>query len=120
MYYFYTPSGLKYEARFNSRKNARLIFDFVFEIADNSFLNEGYELTHKHEVYAIMHSITQIFFHFSEQHPNTQGFILHALELDGLKKNKRLTVYNYFISRALPKSWNYTIEHNTISIYKIV
>lgn len=90
----------------------------MFGLADDSFLNDGYELTFKHEVYAIMNTITHILFHFNKQHPNTQAFIMHALEIDSHKKNKRLNVYEYFIIRALPSTWSYVIENNTIRIYK--
>ena len=82
---------------------------------------DGYPLTHRHEVYAIMNLLTRIFFHFLETHPHTQAFIMHAVASntsDTSVQSKRLKVYGHFINRSLPSNWHLKFESYQIWILK--
>ena len=60
LYYFNTPSGMRYEVRFGRRQDNILHASIVFGVVNDEFEGEEYVTTNRGEVYQVMNTISEI------------------------------------------------------------
>lgn len=116
LYYFNTPSGLRYEVRFGRRQDNILHASIVFGVINDEFEGEEYVTTNRGEVFQVMNTISEIIRDFMTQHPKVCIYEFNAVGRDGENETKagnaRMQLYRRYLPRIFDKSWRFKIEGN--------
>lgn len=121
VFYFNTPSGLRYEVRFGRRQDNILHATIVFGVINEEFEGEEYVTTNRGEVYGVMSTISEIVRSFMAEHPKITTYEFHAVDKDdedGAHTNARMYLYRRYLPRIFEGSWETTIEGNFAIVKK--
>jgi hypothetical protein len=121
LYYFNTPSGLRYEVRFGRKKDQPLCATIVFGVVNNVYSDEEYKLTNRGEVWQVMNTIVHVVAAFREQHPGICSYEIYALEKEDENEDEtgsRMNLYARFIPRLFNEGWITQIENNKATVIK--
>ena len=122
LYYFDTPSGLRYEVRFGRRQDNILHASIVFGVVNDEFEGEEYVTTNRGEVFQVMNTISEIIKDFINQHPKVCIYEFNAVGRDGENETKasngRMILYKRYLPRIYDKTWQFKIEGNYALVTK--
>lgn len=123
VYYFNTPSGLRYEVRFGRRQDNILHATIVFGVINDEFEGEEYITTNRGEVYGVMSTISEIIRTFMDEHPKIMIYEFHAVdreeESESRNTNARMYLYQRYLPRIFDKSWSISINNNNALVKKV-
>jgi hypothetical protein len=122
LYYFNTPSGMRYEVRFGRRQDNILHASIVFGVINDEFEGEEYVTTNRGEVFQVMNTIVEIVKDFINQHPKVCIYEFNAVGRDGENETKaenaRMHLYKRYLPRIYDKTWQFRIEGNYALVTK--
>jgi hypothetical protein len=121
VFYFNTPSGLRYEVRFGRRQDNILHATIVFGVINDEFEGEEYVTTNRGEVYSVMSTIAEIVRWFMIEHPNINTYEFHAVDRDdedSKHTNARMYLYRRFLPRIFEGGWITEIKGNFAMVRK--
>lgn len=115
VYYFNTPSGLRYEVRFGRRQDNILHATIVFGVINDEFEGEEYVATNRGEVYAVMRTISEIVRTFMGEHPKIMTYEFNAVDKDdevGTHTNARMHLYERYLPQIFDNNWLFEFNSN--------
>ena len=116
VYYFNTPSGLRYEVRFGRRQDNILHATIVFGVINDEFEGEEYVTTNRGEVYGVMNTIAEIVRTFMAEHAKIMIYEFHAVDREdeeaSSNTNARMYLYRRYLPRIFDSSWNIELDGN--------
>ncbi len=121
VFYFNTPSGLRYEVRFGRFQDNILHATIVFGVVNDEFEGEEYSTTNRGEVFGVMRTIAEIVRHFINEHPKINIFEFSAIDEpdeNGRHKNSRMLLYERYLPQIFDASWNFIIDKNNATVRK--
>lgn len=122
LYYFNTPSGLRYEVRFGRRQDNILHASIVFGVVNDEFEGEEYVTTNRGEVFQVMNTISEIIKDFIRQHPKVCIYEFNAVGREGENESKasngRMILYKRYLPKIYDKSWQFKIDGNYALVTK--
>jgi hypothetical protein len=122
LYYFNTPSGLRYEVRFGRRQDNILHASIVFGVINDEFEGEEYVTTNRGEVFQVMNTIAYIIKDFIAQHPKVCIYEFNAVGREGENETKaengRMLLYKRYLPIIYDKSWQFKIDGNYALVTK--
>jgi hypothetical protein len=121
VYYFNTPSGLRYEVRFGRRQDNILHATIVFGVVNDEFEGEEYVTTNRGEVFGVMNTISEIVRTFMEEHPKIMIYEFNAVDKDdevNKNTNARMLLYKRYLPKIFDSSWTFTINSNNAMVKK--
>jgi hypothetical protein len=121
VFYFNTPSGLRYEVRFGRFQDNILHATIVFGVVNDEFEGEEYSTTNRGEVFGVMRTIAEIVRHFIIEHPKINIFEFSAIDEpdeNGRHKNARMLLYERYLPQIFDSSWNFIIDKNNATVRK--
>ena len=122
LYYFNTPSGLRYEVRFGRLQDNILHANIVFGVINDEFEGEEYVATNRGEVYQVMNTIVEIVKNYMKEHPKVNVYEFTAVGREGETENAenaRMSLYKRFLPRIFDAdAWNFKIDGNFALVTK--
>lgn len=122
VFYFNTPSGLRYEVRFGRRQDNILHATIVFGVINDEFEGEEYVATNRGEVYGVMRTISEIVRAFMTEHPKMMTYEFNAVDKedeDGRHQNARMLLYKRYLPQIFDTTqWLFEIEANNALVKK--
>ena len=121
VFYFNTPSGLRYEVRFGRRQDNILHVNIVFGVINDEFGGEEYVTTNRGEVYSVMSTIAEVVRYFMAEHPAVSTYEFHAVSRDDedpKHTNARMYLYQRFLPRIFENGWMTDIQGNYAVVKK--
>jgi len=122
VYYFNTPSGLRYEVRFGRRQDNILHATIVFGVINDEFEGEEYVTTNRGEVYGVMSTIAEIVRTFMMEHQKIMIYEFHAVDRDDEEAshntNARMYLYRRYLPRIFDKNWVIELDGNFAMVKK--
>jgi hypothetical protein len=121
VFYFNTPSGLRYEVRFGRRQDNILHATIVFGVINDEFEGEEYVTTNRGEVYGVMRTISEIVRAFMREHPKMMTYEFNAVDKDdedGRHTNARMLLYKRYLPQIFDSSWLFEINDNNALVKK--
>ena len=122
VYYFNTPSGLRYEVRFGRRQDNILHATIVFGVINDEFEGEEYVTTNRGEVYGVMSTIAEIVRTFMAEHTKIMIYEFHAVDREdeeaSSNTNARMYLYRRYLPRIFDKNWNIELDGNFAMVKK--
>jgi hypothetical protein len=121
VYYFNTPSGLRYEVRFGRRQDNILHATIVFGVVNDEFEGEEYVTTNRGEVYGVMNTISEIVRTFMVEHPKIMIYEFNAVDKDdegARNTNARMLLYKRYLPKIFDNTWHFSINSNNALVKK--
>ena len=122
VFYFNTPSGLRYEVRFGRRQDNILHATIVFGVINDEFEGEEYVATNRGEVYGVMRTISEIVRAFMQEHPKMMTYEFNAVDKedeDGRHQNARVLLYKRYLPQIFDTNqWYFEINDNNALVKK--
>ena len=121
VYFFSTPSGLRYEVRFGRRQDNILHATIVFGVINDEFEGEEYVTTNRGEVYGVMNTISEIVRTFMREHPKVMIYEFNAIDKDdeaNKNTNARMLLYRRYLPKIFNESWTFHINSNNAIVRK--
>ena len=121
VFYFNTPSGLRYEVRFGRFQDNILHATIVFGVVNEEFEGEEYSTTNRGEVFGVMRTIAEIVRYFMSEHPKINTFEFSAIDEpdeNGKNTNARMHLYERYLPQIFDSTWLFEIQLNKAIVRK--